>query len=363
MGTSLNARKQKKYLWTSLHGTSARLLTRTTQIDLIDILLLSLLNLPGTKSTLLPSVRPCWQARESWLRRVQAILFFWSVHAPDDKCEAGVGYANKISLVGKLAFPPKWVNDHLMTIRLPLHHGKKFATIISTYAPTMTNTDEAKDKFYEDFEYIISTVPAADKLINFNARVGQDSASWEGVLGKHGTWKCNKNGLLVLQTCTKHNLLITNTVFHLPTHNKTSWMHPCSKHWHLIDYVIVRHRDRQDVRVTRAICGAECWTVHCLIISKLSIRVQPKTKPQGKKAPKRLNIMKLKDVLTKQLYVEALDERLDAILLDEQNVKTTWMMSKLMTFIHIGERIPTAGLQGRLHHPYLQTEREPTGMW
>ena len=79
----------------------------------------------------------------------------------------------------------------------------------------MTNTDETKDKFYKDFEYVISAVPTANKLIilgDFNARVGQDSASWEGVLGKHGTGKCNSNGLLLFQTCTKHNLLITNTI-------------------------------------------------------------------------------------------------------------------------------------------------------
>ena len=46
----------------------------------------------------------------------------------------------------------------------------------------MTNKDETKDKFYEYLEYVISAVPAADKLIilgDFNARVGQDIASWE----------------------------------------------------------------------------------------------------------------------------------------------------------------------------------------
>ena len=46
----------------------------------------------------------------------------------------------------------------------------------------------------------------------------------------------------------------------------------------------------------RAMCGAECWTDHRLIISKLSIKVQPK---MGKKAPKQLNITKLKDIPTK----------------------------------------------------------------
>ena len=139
----------------------------------------------------------------------------------------------------------------------------------------MTNTDETKDKFYEDFEYVIFAAPTAEKLIilgDINEIVGQDSASWEGALGKHGARKCNSNGLLLLHTCAKHNLLITNTVFRHPTCNKISWMHPCSKHLHLIDYV--RRRDRQDVRVTKAVYGAECWRDHRLIISKLSISLK-----------------------------------------------------------------------------------------
>ena len=69
-----------------------------------------------------------------------------------------------------------------MTIRLPFYHEKKFATIISACAPTMTNTVETKDKFYEDFEYVISSVLAEDRLIilgDFNSRIGQNNASWE----------------------------------------------------------------------------------------------------------------------------------------------------------------------------------------
>ena len=64
-------------------------------------------------------------------------------------------------------------------MRFLLRHRKKFTTIISSYAP---NTDETKDKFYEDFEYDISNVPAADKLIilgDFNARAGQEGRSTE----------------------------------------------------------------------------------------------------------------------------------------------------------------------------------------
>ena len=63
------------------------------------------------------------------------------------------------------------------------------------------------------------------------------------------------------ELCTEHELLITNTVFCLPTRNKTSGMHPPSKHWNLIDYVILQRKDRQNVRVTKTMCGADCWTV------------------------------------------------------------------------------------------------------
>ena len=41
---------------------------------------------------------------------------------------------------------------------------------------------------------------------------------------------------------------------------------------HLLDDIIVRLRDRQDIRVTKAMCGAECWTDHRLMICKLSPR-------------------------------------------------------------------------------------------
>ena len=149
-----------------------------------------------------------------------------------------------------------------MMPRLPLS-GKRHATIVSAYAPTMTNPDQVKDKFYDDLDCVISAAPRTYKLIllrDFNARMGTDHQTWEGVIGSEGVGKCNSNGLLLLRKCAEHELLITNTVFRLPTRRKTTWMHPRSKHWHLIDYVIVRRKDRQDVRVTKTMCGADCWT-------------------------------------------------------------------------------------------------------
>ena len=95
--------------------------------------------------------------------------------------------------------------------------------------------------------------------------------------------------------CTAHELVITNTLFRLPTRNKTTWMHPRSKHWHLIDYVISRKKDVSDVRVKKSMRGADCWTDHRLLVSKLTLRIQPKRPPQGETLMKRLNVTQLRD--------------------------------------------------------------------
>ena len=93
-----------------------------------------------------------------------------------------------------------------MMMGLPFSNGQKFITFVSTYAPTMTNPDEVKDKFYEDLNAIITTVPSTDKLIilgDFNVRVGSDSTTWEGVIRQYGVGNCNSNGLLLPQTCAE----------------------------------------------------------------------------------------------------------------------------------------------------------------
>ena len=82
-----------------------------------------------------------------------------------------------------------------MKLRLPLS-GKRHATIVSAYAPTMTNPDEVKDKFYDDMDSVISAASRTDKLIllaDLNARVGTDHQTWEGVIGSEGVGKCNSN--------------------------------------------------------------------------------------------------------------------------------------------------------------------------
>jgi len=91
----------------------------------------------------------------------------------------------------------------------------------------------------------------------------------------------------LLEVCSEFSLCVTNTMFQLQNKFKTSWMHPRSKHWHLIDFVIVRRSDLRDVKITRSLRGADCWTDHRRIRSQLSMHVRPASRM--KQPCKRLN--------------------------------------------------------------------------
>lgn len=90
-------------------------------------------------------------------------------------------------------------------------------------------------------------------LGDFNARVGTGHQTWECVVGSNGIGKCSSNRFVLLRTFISHDLHIINTLFRQADCNKATWMHPRSKHWHLIDCVITRKADRKDVNITRAI--------------------------------------------------------------------------------------------------------------
>nr|VZI48544.1 unnamed protein product [Spirometra erinaceieuropaei] len=239
--------------------------------------------------------------------------FFWSGRPRAERRGAGVAFAIRNDIVGRLPCLPQGINDRLMSLRLPLWGGK-FATIISAYAPTMTNPDAVRDKFYEDLHTLLATVSKADKLIvlgDFNARVGTDHTAWKGVLGPHGLRGSNDNGLLLLRTCAEHRLMLTNTFFCLPEREKATWRHPRSRQWHLLDYVLVRRRDQREVLVTKAIAGADGWTDHRLVISKMRIRLQPRRRPQGKRPPGKLNVALLSLPAHHLHFSNELAQRLD----------------------------------------------------
>ena len=227
---------------------------------------------------------------------------------------------------------PVPINDRIMTMRLPLER-KMYAILINVYVPKLINTEEAKEEFYSDLRETIKRVPTDDRLIpigDFNARVGSDTEKWKGVLGSHAVGKCNANGELLLALSSQYNLVITNTLFkHKDTHKKT-WIHPRSKHWHLLDYTIVRQRDVRVVLDTRSVRGADCGTDHVMLRSRVRICTLKQHCRMGAKPPRRLNTSALKGQKKQEDLTQEMDENLKDWYSNnsENNIEEKWATLK-----------------------------------
>ena len=218
----------------------------------------------------------------------EGYTFFWKGLNEGAPRIHGVAFAVKTKLLNSIPHSPTGHNERLISWRIPLTNSR-YVTLVNVYAPTLDSDDEVKDRFYAQLNDIIQAIPREDKIIllgDFNARVGSSHHLWEGVLGRHGVGKCNDNGLRLLTFCSQHHLTITNTMLQLQNKFKTTWMHPRSKMWHLLDYVIVRRNDIKDVKLTRAMRGADGWTDHRLVRSILHLKIRPPTRRQApKKTP------------------------------------------------------------------------------
>ncbi|XP_037773076.1 uncharacterized protein LOC119568612 [Penaeus monodon] len=153
----------------------------------------------------------------------------------------------RTSITSKLENLPTGHSDRTMSMRLPLKN-KQYATLFSVYALTLQAKPAQKDRFYLELRGHLQSIPADDKVILAISTP------------EHGVGNYNNNGRLLLELCTEQQLVITNTIFQQKDRLKTTWMHPRSKHWHLIDYVLVRQKDLKDVLHTRVMPSAECHT-------------------------------------------------------------------------------------------------------
>ena len=90
-------------------------------------------------------------------------------------------------------------------------------------------------------------------------------------------------------------------------------MHPRSRHWHLIDYIITRQRDLPDFLDTRAMRGANCSTDHVMIKSTTRLRVR-QIKKKGKLPTKKLDTSRIKIKSVREDLGASLTERLTVVV-------------------------------------------------
>ena len=258
--------------------------------------------------------------------------FFLKGKPVGDKHYHGVGFAIRSQLVKHLEVEPVGINERLMTMSFPLVGST--LSLISAYAPTLAQSDETKDTFYDSLNVAIDKVPSSHKLLllgDFNARVGHDHTSWEHIIGRHGVGNENSNGTRLLSLCAQNELCITNTFFQQENRHKTTWMHPGSKQWHMIDYVITRRRDIKEVFHTRAMCGSTTWSDHRLVRSKLAFKVKVPQRRHRLRPKRKPDLCKLQSPTVRETLVTKLHEGYNAADLPAETATASWEIFKGIT--------------------------------
>ena len=124
-------------------------------------------------------------------------------------------------------------SDRIISMHLPLS-VQQHATLVGVYASTLQIDPAEKDNFYTDICSLLRNIPTTGKIVllgDVNARVGRNSETWKGVLGKEGVGNCNDNGRILLDLCAEQQLCITNVNWTRPNTARDTERHRIVEEW------------------------------------------------------------------------------------------------------------------------------------
>lgn len=158
---------------------------------------------------------------------------FWSGRGPNERKEVGVGFVVKLSIVDKMTGQRKGVNGRLMTIvngrlmtmRLPLSRGQNLPPLPAPMLPPWQTQTRLKTILMKTWTLSSPMSPAQISsyfLVTLMRELAETPPPGKAWSESMGLTTYNSNGLILLKTWAEHDLLITNTIFHLPTRNRTS---------------------------------------------------------------------------------------------------------------------------------------------
>ena len=239
---------------------------------------------------------------------------YWSGHVEDKKKHSGVALLLAPEAKHALeSFEP--ISDRLLKARFSTRHFS--LSLFVAYAPHSSHTAEVQDSFWTRLSEELSAIPRRDMLMvigDLNANTGQLREGIDSVLGP---WtnpaERNKPGDFLIDMCSHHNMVITNTFFrHKAVHRDTYCGSQLTSKPKLLDYVLINRRFRSSVLDTRVFRDFSSYidSDHELVASTICLKLRSQRRPR--RCPK-LDIEALsRDHTVLESYQDALHQCLDA---------------------------------------------------
>ena len=116
-------------------------------------------------------------------------------------------------------------------------------SIVSTYAPQVSNSMEEKNDFWEDPEGLIQSVSKQERTVlgaDLNGHVGEGNTGDEEIMGRYDAGTRKKEGLMVVNFSKRMDLAVANTYF--KKKDKHRVMYKSGRKSTQVDYVMCRRR-------------------------------------------------------------------------------------------------------------------------
>jgi len=135
--------------------------------------------------------------------------------------------------------------------------------------PTSNSSERELEEVYEGIE----KVKGDENLIIMDDRndvVGEETLGH--IIGNYGLGNRNERGDRLIDFCSKHEFLITNTYFKHRPKRRYTWKIPGDINRYQIDYIMVKKRFRNQVKDCRSYPGADIDSHINLLMIKSNLK-------------------------------------------------------------------------------------------
>ena len=117
-------------------------------------------------------------------------------------------------------------NERLCKLRIQGNYNN--IMLINVYAPTEDHTEETKEQFYDNLQYLLDKTPKTDIIIlsDVNAQLGKERL-YNEMTGQHTLHEeTNRNGELLCEFAYANSMVIMSTNFQHKRIHKITWLSP-----------------------------------------------------------------------------------------------------------------------------------------